>query len=202
MSISGTRDNQQGTVITVNETDTLKGLIEKARRDRGASARQLAKQAQDAGFKIVGTTLNAIENGTYKSRPSDDTIRAIGWLAGASDDVAFTAAGRRNPGPPFANELPPGVDDLSPAERGAALAVLRTLVAQRQELNRYEDSRTQGTPDDATAGRGAGVRTPTTGAAGRGNVTPLNRRNPGDDLDRKRAASDRVIETEDNTPGE
>ncbi|TXG90652.1 hypothetical protein DW322_11065 [Rhodococcus rhodnii] len=119
----------------MNEIETLQGLIHLARRERGTSIRQLALQAKGAGFKIVGTTLNAIEKGTYKSEPSDETVRAIGWLAGVSDDVAFAAAGRRVPGPPFAEELPPGVDDLSPRERKAAIEMLRTLIAQRQEIN-------------------------------------------------------------------
>lgn len=123
----------------MNETDTLRGLIAKARRDREQSARQLALTAQDAGHKIVGTTLNAIEAGTYHSAPTAETIRAIGWLAGVSDEIAFAAAGRAVPGPPFANELPPGVDDLSPKERRAAVEILRALVAQRQEIKRYED---------------------------------------------------------------
>jgi hypothetical protein len=54
-----------------------------------------------------------------------------------------------------------------------------------------EDAREDGDP-----------RTPTTDAANRRNVTPLNRPNPGQDLDLPRAASDRRIETEDGTPGD
>lgn len=123
----------------MNETDTLRGLIAKARRERDKSVRQLALAAQEAGHKIVGTTLNAIEAGTYHSVPTAETIRAIGWLARVSDDVAFTAAGRPVPGPPFAEELPPGVDDLTSPERRAAIAILRVLISQRQEINRYVD---------------------------------------------------------------
>ncbi|UVT31582.1 helix-turn-helix DNA binding protein [Mycobacterium phage Mask] len=122
----------------MNETDTLRGLIAKARRERDKSVRQLALTAQEAGHKIVGTTLNAIEAGTYHSTPTAETIRAIGWLANVSDEIAFAAAGRAVPGPPFAQELPPGVDDLTSPERRAAIAMLRALVAQRQEINRYE----------------------------------------------------------------
>lgn len=136
----------------MNETDTLRGLIGKARRERGKSVRQLALAAQEAGHRIVGTTLNAIEAGTYKSEPTNDTIRAIGWLAKVSDEIAFTAAGRAMPGPPFAEELPPGVDDLTSPERKAAIVMLRALVAQRQEINRYVD---QSSDDDSAAAAGA-----------------------------------------------
>ncbi len=130
----------------MNETDTLRGLIGKARRERDKSVRQLALAAQQNGHKIVGTTLNAIEAGTYHSVPTAETIRAIGWLAGVPDAIAFAAAGRAVPGPPFAEELPPGVDDLTSTERRAAIGMLRALVAQRQEINRYVDSADHSTP--------------------------------------------------------
>lgn len=136
----------------MNETDTLRGLIAKARREREQSARKLAITARGAGHKIVGTTLNAIEAGTYKSEPTEETIRAIGWLAGVSDEVAFAAAGRSVPGPPFAEELPPGVDDLTSLERKAAIAMLRAFVAQRQEINRYVDQLAEADRSTASAG--------------------------------------------------
>jgi hypothetical protein len=68
----------------------------------------------------------------YKSRPRASTIRAIAWLAGVTEDVAFKAAGQPVPGPPFADELPPGVDNLPPKARRAAIEMLRALV----DLNR------------------------------------------------------------------
>lgn len=92
------------------------------------------------GLSLNRTTASQIVRGSYKGEPSDGTIRAIGWLAGVDDEDAFAAAGRRSPGLPFAEELPPGVDDLSPKERRAAIEMLRTLVAQRREINRYVDS--------------------------------------------------------------
>ncbi|MGW8936024.1 hypothetical protein [Gordonia terrae] len=150
----------------MNETDTLRGLIERAKRERDTSVRQLAILAKAEGFKIVGTTLSGIVKGTYHSQPSDDTIRAIAWLAGVKDEVAFTAAGRSVPGPPFADELPPGVDDLSDSERKAVIAILRSLVAQRQEINRYVDS-SSSAQEPSTSGEADEIeKTP-------GNVTAL-----------------------------
>lgn len=138
------KEQLPGDSLAVNETDTLRGLIGKARREREMSVRKLALAAQGAGHKIVDTTLNAIQNGTYKSEPTEETIRAIGWLADVSDEIAFAAAGRALPGPPFAEELPPGVDDLTSTERKAAIVMLRTLVAQRQEIKRYVDQSSDG----------------------------------------------------------
>lgn len=135
----------------MNEPKSLPELIDLAMTAQAVnSGRELERKAKEANFKLVHTTINEIRRGTYKSDPSNETIRAIGRLAGVSDEVAFAAAGRRVPGPPFASELPPGIDDLSPNERRAAIAVLRTLVAQRQELNRYENQSTQDTTSDPT----------------------------------------------------
>lgn len=210
---ASTSNQPQGNLITVNETDSLKSLIAKARRERSTSVRQLAIQAKAAGFKIVGTTLNAIENGTYKSVPSDETIRAIAWLAGVSDRVAFTAAGRRLPGPPFADELPPGVDDLSPKEREAAIALLRVLVAQRQEIGRYEDiteSRTQagGTEHGGSGSRTQGRTPPMTPGKARALIEPDQGVQPDYDLAQRRGETQREyelrtqIQPEDESQGE
>ncbi|NVC23363.1 hypothetical protein E7Z53_07890 [Kocuria salina] len=88
--------------------------------------------AQKHGFAITSTTINHLKAGTYKSRPSDMTIRALGWLAGVSEEAAFTAAGRPAPGPPLADELPDGVNNLSPKARQAVIDLLRVLVAAEE----------------------------------------------------------------------
>ncbi|MGP9034571.1 hypothetical protein ACT17S_16090 [Glutamicibacter mysorens] len=112
----------------MNETETLKGLIEMAIERHQTSARQLAFKAQEAGFKIVYTTINQIRNGIYKSKPSEVTLKAIAYLAGVEESVAFAAAGQPVPGPPLADELPPGADNLSPKSRKAVVEMVRVLV--------------------------------------------------------------------------
>ncbi|MCH6472179.1 hypothetical protein [Sinomonas terrae] len=116
----------------MNEPLSLRDLVEAAAAKRDASGLRLAEIAEAEGFKITVTTINAIRQGTYKSKPRPSTIRAIAWLAGVTEDVAFTAAGQPVPGPPFADELPPGVDNLPPKARRAAIEMLRALV----DLNR------------------------------------------------------------------
>lgn len=128
----------------MNEPLSLRDLVEAAAAKRGASGLRLAEIAEAAGFKITVTTINAIRQGTYKSKPRPNTIRAIAWLAGVTDDVAFTAAGQPVPGPPFADELPPGVDNLPPKARRAAIEMLRALV----DLNRGALESLSGTNDD------------------------------------------------------
>lgn len=119
----------------MNTTQTLRELVEQAVSRHSTSVRQLSFLAQKAGFRVVSTTLNQIRNGTYKSVPTDDTIKAIAWLAGVNEEVAFTAAGQTVPGPPLAEELPPGADNLSPKARKAILDTVRVFVDLEAENN-------------------------------------------------------------------
>jgi len=112
----------------VNETETLRGLVQRALKERAVSGRTLAMQAERAGHHVTHTTLNHLAAGTYRFQPSPETIRAVAWAAKVSDEVAFAAAGVPMPGPPFAEELPPGVDYLSQPSRKAAVEILRALV--------------------------------------------------------------------------
>ncbi|QYW00770.1 immunity repressor [Gordonia phage Sahara] len=154
-------------------------------QDASFRALQEAVEAEEnshpRGLSLNRTTASQIVRGSYKGEPSDGTIRAIGWLAGVDDEDAFAAAGRRSPGLPFAEELPPGVDDLSPKERRAAIEMLRTLVAQRREINRYVDS-SSGT-QEPPAPREADPREKTSGK-----VTALPQRNQDDEVDEPAAA--------------
>lgn len=117
-----------------NESQSLRELVDLAASRHQTSGRQLAFLAQKEGFTLATTTVNAIRQGTYKSVPTDETIRAIAWLAGVKDEVAFTAAGQPVPGPPFAEELPPGVDNLPAKARKAAIDMLRVLVDMNKEV--------------------------------------------------------------------
>ncbi|MFE9234810.1 hypothetical protein [Cellulosimicrobium funkei] len=117
----------------MNAPTGLRELLDQAmvRRDV-RSGRRLAEIAQDAGYPVSHATINQIRSGSYASRPSDDTVRAIAWLAGASEEAAFTAADLPIPGPPFADELPPGVDTLSPRKRKVVLDLLRVLIEDEE----------------------------------------------------------------------
>lgn len=130
---------------------TLQSLLLAAKRDRQASGRQLAALAQKHGFRVVGTTLNALIAGTYKSTPSDETVRAVAWLAGVTESEAFAAAGLPIPGPPLSDELPPGVDVLSPKARRVVVELLRVLVEQ-EEGGEHEQRSTSTSPPRSDRG--------------------------------------------------
>lgn len=117
-----------GRLSVVNQPKSLSELVELAIRKRDASGLGLSQLATKNGYHLTATTINQIRQGIYKSRPRAATIRAIAWLAGVNDEVAFTAAGQPVPGPPFAEELPPGVDNLPPKARKVAIDMLRVLV--------------------------------------------------------------------------
>ena len=151
--------------MVVNETDSLKGLVEAAVERYDTSIRQLAFKAHEAGFKVTYTTLHQIRSGKYKSIPGEQTLRAIAYLAGVDDSVAFAAAGQPVPGPPLADELPPGADLLSPKSRKAVVDMVRVLVdleagnnAERTESE--QDTPRQLNPVASTRNARAGQKTP------------------------------------------
>ncbi|KZM78369.1 hypothetical protein [Cellulosimicrobium sp. I38E] len=113
-------------------TTTLRDLAQRAVDERGLSGRRLADLAREHGFELTHSTFNWIRSGTYKSRPSPETVKAIAWLAGVPAAEAFTAAGLPVPGPPFADELPPGVDNLSPRKRKVVIDLLRVLIEDEE----------------------------------------------------------------------
>lgn len=125
-----------------SKSQTLSELIDLAeQRHDTSSGRGLEKIARGGGHQIVHTTINAIRSGKYKSRPSDETIRAIAWLSGVPERVAFVAAGMPAPLVPFRDELPDGVDQLSPKRRRIALELLRNLVEAEQLEHSTRDDR-------------------------------------------------------------
>ncbi|MFR9767106.1 hypothetical protein [Nocardia sp. SC052] len=102
-------------------TRAMEAEVEKAARTSGVDMR------------LNRGTASLILSGKYKSKPSDSTIRAIAHLAGVPEYRAFEAAQRPQPTNPFRDELPEGVDHLSPKRRRVALEVLRALV-EAEEL--------------------------------------------------------------------
>lgn len=109
---------------------TLRDLIEIAvGRYDGASGRQLADIAQRAGHDVSHTTLNRLRNGTYASRPSDATIRAIAYLAEVPETSAFVAAGVRPPGAEH-YRLPDESQRMSTRQRRALDELVRAFVDQ------------------------------------------------------------------------
>lgn len=111
----------------MNETSTLAELLEQAAaRHNNASGRRLAEIAQQAGIDVSHATLNRIRNGTYKSTPSDATIRAIAYLAGVNEENAFRSAGTLPPESAYVP--PPEADRMDQRQRKALDELIRAFV--------------------------------------------------------------------------
>lgn len=122
----------------MDTTASLKDLLDVAVQKHQTFVRQLSWMAQEQGFAVEATTLGRIRNNTDNSRPTDETVRAIGWLAGVPESTAFAAAHRPVPGPPLAQELPEGVDSLPPRTRQVVIELLRVLVVAQQHSDRSQ----------------------------------------------------------------
>lgn len=161
----------------MNEPDSLQGLAKAVLDKQQLSSRQIADKARRAGRRLSYTTLNSLAAGTYRSTPTPDTVRTLAWLAGVSESVAFHAAGLPVPGPPLADELPPGSDNLSPKSRAAVIQMLRVLIdleSNHDEHTEHEeqpDAREREEPDGAAPARGGGARGGDAGAGQKTTVT-------------------------------
>ncbi|MEC4903822.1 hypothetical protein [Mycobacteroides chelonae] len=114
---------------------SLVELIESAvRRHGGASGRRLAEIAQRGGHDVSHATLNRLRQGTYASRPSDTSIRAIAYLAEVPETVAFAAAGARAP---MADRYQPPAEAqrMSTPQRKAIDQLLRAFLGDQVPAN-------------------------------------------------------------------
>jgi hypothetical protein len=112
---------------------TSRSLIElidiAAQRHGGASGRRLAELAQRAGHDISHATLNRLRQGTYATRPSDASIRAIAYLADVSENTAFAAAGVTAPAA-AAYQPPAEAQRMTTRQRKAINELIRAFVAE------------------------------------------------------------------------
>lgn len=118
-----------------------------AQRHDGASGRRLAELAQHAGHDISHATLNRLRQGTYATRPSDASIRAIAYLADVSENTAFAAARVSAPAA-TAYEPPAEAQRMNTRQRKAVDELLRAFVrddiselATRSNLTNLVDTR-------------------------------------------------------------
>jgi hypothetical protein len=135
--------------------ETLSDLLKQAQKlHANASGRRLAEIA-DANPKWGGTIdrtqVNAILKGTYKSKPGPKLLRAIAGLAGVDVERAYQAAGMPLPGPPFAEDLPPDVDYLTPRQRRAIVTVIQAFLSSESKES-DPDERSSSTTAGAEAG--------------------------------------------------
>lgn len=119
---------------------TLRDIALKASdRFGGVRGRALGREAEKAGVTITYTTIDKIISGTYTSRPTDATLRALAQLALVPIEDVYRAADQPLPQARFADQLPAGVDNLTPAQREAVLTLIRQFIAQNREAHQLRN---------------------------------------------------------------
>jgi hypothetical protein len=118
-----------------------------AQRHGGVSGRRLAELAQRAGHDISHATLNRLRQGTYATRPTDASIRAIAYLADVSENTAFAAAGVTAP-TAVAYQPPREAQRMNTRQRKAVDELIRAFVVDdvgegvtRRDLANLVDAR-------------------------------------------------------------
>lgn len=162
---------------------SLKELAQLVLDVQDASARQVAERAEKMGHRITRTTISQMRAGTYKSAPKEETLRTLADLAGVPVEVAFHAAGLPVPGPPLADELPPGSDNLSPKSRAAVIQLLRVLIDLESSHDEHEqqDPEHHEQPPARERSTTAGRRGARSGDAGAGQKTAAPAGAPADE---------------------
>lgn len=114
-----------------NDVPTISALLQ-ARLDQGHSARELSRQAEQAGYTLSHQTISKIARHTPASWPDPDTIRGLAHICNVSERVVLLAYGRS-----FglavetisaADFLPQQLDLLPPAIQQSINNLLRSLI--------------------------------------------------------------------------
>jgi hypothetical protein len=108
--------------------ETLQDLLLEHQRKTGDSARDFERKAAALGHPVDRTTIAQIAAGTYRRKTQERTFDAIAAVTGVPVETVRALAGRPPRPKPFAEELPPDTDHLSPASRRAVVGVIRALL--------------------------------------------------------------------------
>ena len=115
---------------------SLRQIAEAAsERHGGVRGRAFGRMAEERGLKLTYTTFDKILTGTYHSTPKPETLKALAVLAGLDEETVFRAAGLPEPMAPFAEQVPPDADLLTPPQREAVFAVVRQLAQANKALH-------------------------------------------------------------------
>jgi hypothetical protein len=92
--------------------------------------------ADQAGKSMSQTTFDRMLSGKYRSRPKEQTLDALAYLAGVPVKRAYDAAGRKYTSSKFADQLPPDVDELDEDQREALIFAARAFLKTNREIER------------------------------------------------------------------
>ncbi|MGN7250096.1 hypothetical protein [Arthrobacter sp. SAFR-014] len=115
----------------------------------GARGRQLGRIAERKGLTLSYTTVDKILAGTYTSRPSRRTLEALAQLSGVPVEKVYAAAQEAPPQARFADQLPPGVDALTPEQRKVIIDIIRVFLKDNRTIHRLETEIAATEPQEA-----------------------------------------------------
>jgi hypothetical protein len=132
---------QQPKTLSGGGPHSLAEVVELAFTRTGAtSSRRLQEYASRHSYELTHSTINLIRKGVYPSRPKDKTIEALAFLSGVHmDTVRKLADLPPMANVPFAEQLPPDVDELEARPRAALLELARLML----DLQRRQGDVTQ-----------------------------------------------------------
>lgn len=127
---------------------TLKEIAQAASDNNGgARGRQLGRIAERKGLTLSYTTVDKLLAGTYTSRPSRRTLEALAQLSGVPVEKVYAAAQVAPPQARFADQLPPGVDSLTPEQRKVIIDIIRVFLKDNRTIHRLENENAEKEPE-------------------------------------------------------
>lgn len=114
-----------------NLQDVLAAIAAAAGQRSWGRGTWFERETEALGHKVAHTTTNAILNGTYRHKPTADTLASYSRVAdryGIDGVRVFDAAGQPQRAGEFAQQLPDDVDDLDPRSRAFVLEMIRYLL--------------------------------------------------------------------------
>lgn len=103
----------------------------------------LERIARQAGHKINRTTITQLRTGTYNRRPGRAVLEALAYLANVNYQTVLKLAGLGGKLAPFASQIPPDADLLTPRQREVLLSLIRVMIDTQRAIAR-EDPEVQG----------------------------------------------------------
>jgi hypothetical protein len=125
--------------MSTSQNESLRDIALLAQKRHGGAGREMERIADQAGKSMSQTTFDRMISGQYRSRPKEQTLEALAYLAGVSLKRVYEAAGRKYVAAKFADQLPPDVDELDQDQREALIYAARAFLKTNREIERLRN---------------------------------------------------------------
>lgn len=125
--------------MSTSQNETLRDIAQLAFDRHQVKGRGMERLAESGGKWISRSTFDRIYAGTYRSRPTTETLVALAYLANVSEERVYKAAGRKYESRKFADDLPDEIDNLTGEQREALLSTARAFLNANREIERLHN---------------------------------------------------------------